>query len=75
MDGGFMANAINLFLSHDEVAFLTGRKRFGCQKEQLAKQGIPYTLNAVGRPIVFRAVIDGSSKATRPTAKWEPRKK
>lgn len=49
-----------IFLTPEEVAELTGRKLKNKQILALAKMGIPYFVNAAGRPIVTRAVIEGT---------------
>lgn len=70
-----------LFLTCDEVRELTGIKtgKFGKRREELQAAAlrtmkIPFYVNAAGRPIVSRAVIEGgtqhNTEAARP--KWEP---
>lgn len=49
-----------MFLTQEEVSELTGRKVKSKQISALAKMGIPYFVNAAGRPIVSRAVIEGT---------------
>lgn len=73
------------FLTPDEVADLTGIKtgknirgrtvrREELQAEWLRSQGIPFTVNARGRPMIFRANMIGARHAppeTKPA--WQPR--
>lgn len=61
------------FLSDDDVATLTGRKVRKLQAEQLKKMGIPFYLNAVGRPVVARSIVEGRAQvAAAPAARWQP---
>lgn len=61
------------FLSDDDVAILTGRKIRKLQVEQLRKMGIPFYLNAVGRPVVARSIIEGRVQvAAAPAPRWQP---
>lgn len=63
----------DMFLTKDEIATLTARKIKSLQIEQLRKMGIPFWVNAVGRPVVARAVIEGCGdvKTVEKKAKWE----
>jgi len=75
------------FLSPKEVAELTGIKtgkningvtvhREELQVNQLRTQGIPFTINARGRPIVVRAVLVGAAPqaaANEAKPRWEPK--
>lgn len=58
---------LTMFLSADQVEELTGRKLKRLQIEQLRKMGIPFFVNAAGRPIVTRTAIEGREQA--PTTK------
>ena len=60
-----------LFLTAAEVEELTGYQRFKKQAVRLAEIGIPFTLNAAGRPIVTRAIFVGTMTAS--TAGKKPR--
>ena len=72
---------IGLFLAPGDIAELTGvrigkngRTRQQLQIDTLRRMKIPHFVNAVGRPIVARAVIEGGAapaEAAAPT--WEPR--
>lgn len=52
------------WLTPDELFELTARKRWSTQCKMLAQMGIPFLPNAVGRPLVERAVVlKGAAKA------------
>ena len=51
------------FLDSDELSTLTGRKLKSYQIEALRRMGVPFFVNAIGRPVVARSAIDGGSKA------------
>lgn len=62
-----------MFLTKDEIATLTGRKKRQLQIEQLRKMGIPFWVNAVNAPIVARAIIEESKgKVQPPKPAWVP---
>ncbi len=46
------------FLTPDEIRILTGRIRHKSQLEALAKEGIPATRDADGKPIVYRKTYE-----------------
>jgi hypothetical protein len=63
---------VQTFLTADELVALTGRKRKAHQIEALRQQGIPFYVNAIGRPVVVRAALNGATAVqARPT--WSPR--
>lgn len=63
-----------MFLSAEDVAELTGRPQKSKQIEALRKMCIPFYVNAVGKPIVARAVVEGRKEAPPPRVKkWEPK--
>ncbi len=65
--------AMSTFLSDADVAMLTGRKKKDFQREQLMKMGIPFFVNACGRPVVARSFIDGKEDIkAQPQKRWEP---
>jgi hypothetical protein len=47
-----------IFLSKDELAALTGRKRPTAQARALAGMGIPYRRRPDGSPVVLRIHLD-----------------
>jgi hypothetical protein len=59
-----------MFLTPQDIAELTGRKIKKLQVEQLRKMGIPFYVNAVGRPIVVRSVLEGKKEPPQ-RPKWE----
>lgn len=61
------------FLTPTEVAVLTGRKVRRLQIEALKAMGIPFHINAVGRPVVVAAVVEGRrDQAAKEQGKWMP---
>lgn len=64
---------MSIFLDPEDIAILTGRKLKSCQVEQLRNMGIPFYVNASGRPIVVRAALEGKGAAqpVKPK-KWQP---
>ena len=69
-----------LFLTADDIAELTGIRagKDGKTREQrqvatLRQMKIPHYVNAVGRPVVARAVIEGGALPPPPLVAWEPR--
>jgi len=63
------------FLSPDEIKELTGRSYIKLQIEALSKMGLPFFVNAVGRPVVTRSAVEGrGTTAPAPQKKgWTPR--
>lgn len=70
-----------MFLTLEEVAELTGigtgrrgKTREQLQVEWLRTSGIPFWVNARGRPIIARAAINGpQQKQEPPREKWQPK--
>ncbi|MFA9284071.1 DUF4224 domain-containing protein [Comamonas sp. SY3] len=67
------------FLTPEEIKELTGVKqgkrgksREVLQAAALRAMRIPFYINAVGRPIVVRAIIEGSDKKEEAAPSWEP---
>lgn len=46
-----------IFLTPEDVAFMTGRKTASKQIEVLRQMGIPFFVNAAGRPIITKQSI------------------
>jgi hypothetical protein len=61
-----------LWLTPEEVRELTDRERWTAQCRALAKMGVPFTPNAVGRPLVERAAVCSKPAAPKPRRKAEP---
>ena len=64
---------MSAFLTMDDVAELTGRRVKTKQIEVLKKMGLPFFVNATGKPVVPVAAIEGK-KAEQPKKTWEPKK-
>lgn len=47
------------FLQADDVAILTGRKTKSKQIEALQRMRIPFWVNAIGKPVVALAAVEG----------------
>lgn len=65
---------MSMFLNADELAELTGRKVKSKQIEALRRMGVPFRVNAVGKPVVATSVIEGSkapAPAPAPAKVWE----
>jgi hypothetical protein len=69
-----------LFLTPAEVGELTGIRagRHGKTREQmqvecLRTMGIPFHVNARGRPIIARAFFTGAKTEPPPRPKWQPK--
>lgn len=59
------------FLSAEELQILTGRKVKSKQLEALRRMGIPFFVNAGGRPVVTRSNVEGGRSA-RSNSGWSP---
>lgn len=60
-----------MFLTETELAVLTGRKRKADQIAQLRIMGLPFFVNAAGRPVVTCSAVEGS-KQKEPQRQWIP---
>lgn len=47
------------FLTTEDLATLTGRKIKSLQVQALRQMGVPFFINAIGRPVVTRTAIEG----------------
>ena len=64
------------FLETPELCELTGRRSKSKQIEALRTMGLPFWINAVGKPVVARAAIEGGKKEEKVAKTWVmPRKK
>lgn len=62
-----------MFLDDKELARLTGFARKTRQVQQLRMMGIPFYVNAAGRAVVTRSVVDGSRQEAKKTVgSWSP---
>lgn len=59
-----------VFLGSEEIAVLTGRKIKSKQIEALRKMGLPFFVNACGKPVVSRSAIDGKNEPQQISV-WE----
>lgn len=67
-------NEADTFLTDEEVRRLTARKLKTKQIESLRRMGIPFFVNAIGRPVVTRvAVIGGNSRPQEFVSAWTPK--
>lgn len=64
---------MSTFLTLDEVATLTGRRIKSKQVEQLRTMGIAYWVNAIGRPVVTVAAVEGRKEAPQQKIWVQPR--
>lgn len=67
------------FLNAYEIAALTGikggrggRSKHALQIDQMRKMGLPFWINAAGKPVVARAAIEGRTIATLAPEEWRP---
>jgi len=65
---------MGMFLTSDELAELTGRKIKSKQIEALRRMGLPFHVNAVGKPVVPAAAIEGRKQAAPVAPVWQPPK-
>jgi hypothetical protein len=63
------------FLTDAEVKRLAGCRHRTEQIAALRQMGIPFWVNAAGRPIVVRAIIEGRSRQAdpKPVPAWTPK--
>lgn len=52
-----------MFISKEELVELTGRKIRSKQIDALRRMGVPFFVNACGRAVVARSVIEGRTGA------------
>lgn len=64
---------MSTFLTLDEVATLTGRRVKSKQVDQLRTMGIAFWVNAIGRPVVTVAAVEGRREAPTPKTWVMPR--
>lgn len=64
-----------MFLSTGELVELTGRKVKSKQIDVLRRMGVPFFVNALGRPVVARSSVEGGARAVARSAdaSWQPR--
>lgn len=64
---------MDTFLDETELARLTGRKFKSKQIVALRSMGLPFFINAIGKPVVSRTTIDGK-KNEQQDQQWVSRK-
>lgn len=67
-----MTDQPTTWLTPAEVEELTARTRWTAQCRMLAQMGIPFRPNAVGRPLVERAVVLSAPRQETKRRRWEP---
>jgi hypothetical protein len=60
-----------MFLNQAELAELTGRKIKSKQIEALRRMGLPFHVNAVGKPVVPAAAIEGRKQPAPSKPVWQ----
>ncbi|WP_101927040.1 MULTISPECIES: DUF4224 domain-containing protein [Luteimonas] len=60
------------WLTPDEVVELTARQRYSAQCRMLARMGIPFLPNAIGRPLIERRVVLKGGVTAPALKKTEP---
>lgn len=63
---------MSIFLEQDDVVMLTGRKLKSDQIQQLRTMGIPFYVNAQGRPVVTKSALESFDKGQPVVKKWQP---
>ncbi|HEX8611571.1 MAG TPA: DUF4224 domain-containing protein [Telluria sp.] len=58
-----------MFLTNENLCALTGRKTKSKQIEALLRMRLPFWVNAVGRPVVTIAAVEGRNSAV-PEKAW-----
>ena len=62
-----------MFLTDDEISYLTGRKFKGAQIATLKRMGIAFFVNARGHAVVTRRAIEGGPQKNEQAARnWSP---
>lgn len=62
-----------LFLDAAELRTLTGCREKTAQMAALRSQGVPFYVNASGRPVVVRSIVEGRAEVDVRPATWTPR--
>jgi hypothetical protein len=65
---------MSMFLTSQDVFELTGRKTKSKQIEALLRMGLPFWINAIGKPVVTMAAIEGRREVPQEKA-WSPLRK
>lgn len=62
---------MSTFLNAEDLVELTGRKIKSKQIEALRRMGLPFHVNAVGKPVVAVAAVEGRRAPPAPEKTWE----
>lgn len=65
---------MSMFLSSQDISELTGRKTKSKQIEALLRMGLPFWVNAIGKPVVTLTALEGRREAPQEKA-WTPQRK
>lgn len=63
---------MSIFLEPPDIAELTGYRLKSAQIEQLRFMGIPFYINASGRPVVTKSAVEGRKEDAPVKPKWQP---
>jgi hypothetical protein len=61
-----------MFLDDEALYVLTGYRWHSKQVAELRRQGVPFRVNAAGRPAVAKSAIEGSKPEPDQHKKWVP---
>ncbi|MFK3741329.1 DUF4224 domain-containing protein [Massilia sp. TN1-12] len=62
---------MGMFLNAEDLAELTGRKIKSKQIEALRRMGLPFHVNAVGKPVVPVSALEGRKPAKPAAPAWQ----
>ena len=65
---------MSMFLSSQDISELTGRKTKSKQIEALLRMGLPFWVNAIGKPVVTLTALEGRREPLQEKA-WTPQRK
>ena len=65
---------MSMFLSSQDISELTGRKTKSKQIEALLRMGLPFWVNAIGKPVVTLTALEGRRDQPQEKA-WIPQRK
>lgn len=57
---------MSIFVDDDDLVVLTGHRNTRRQIDQLRVMGVPFRINAAGRPVVAIAAIEGGRNSPAP---------
>jgi len=65
---------MSMFLSSQDISELTGRKTKSKQIEALLRMGLPFWVNAIGKPVVTLTALEGRRESPQEKT-WTPQRK